>query len=125
HEREDRALDELGEGAVAALRDVVGVAAHHDEAAARAVELLEGAGGGEVGGVDGAGVQPGGDQPGDVGDVGEDGRADLVRDRADAVEVHDAGVGRGAADDQLGPVHQGEFAQLRVVDQALLVEAVG
>ena len=46
-------------------------------------------------------MHAGGDEPGDVRDVGEQVRADRVGDRTKTREVDDARVRRVAADDQL------------------------
>ena len=48
-------------------------------------------------------LQPGGDEPGEVGHVAEEQRADLVGDRAEAVGLDRARVRRTAADDDLRP----------------------
>ncbi len=63
------------------------VGARQDQAAARAAQGLVGGGGDHVGEGDRVRVEAGGDQPGDVGHVDEQQRADLVGDGAEAREV--------------------------------------
>ena len=67
-------------------------------------------------------VDAAGDEPGDVGGVEHEQRADLVGDLAQGRRVDDAGVGGGAGDDQLGPLGQGQVADLVVVE-ALVARA--
>ena len=55
---------------------------------------------------------PAGDEPGDVGGVEHEQRADLVGDRAERLGVDDARVGRGAGDDQLRAVLERQVADL-------------
>ena len=62
------------------------------------------------------GVHAGGDEAGDVGDVGHQQGAALVGDLAEGGEVDGARVGAVAADDELGPVLQRQRAHLVVVD---------
>jgi hypothetical protein len=70
-------------------------------------------------------VQPGGDEPGEVGHVGEKERADLVRDLAELVRLDGARVGRAARDDQLRPVLLREPQHLVVVhDHRVPLDAV-
>ena len=96
-----------------------------DEAGARAGERLVAGRGDEVAVRHRVRVQPGGDEPGDVGHVAEEQRADLVRDRAKALGLDRARVGGGAADDQLRPVLLGQPPYLVEVDEAgLAVDAV-
>ncbi len=71
-------------------------------------------------------VQAGGDQAGDVGDVGHQQRARAVGDLAEAGEVDHPAVGGGAADDELRPVLERQALDLVVVDPlGRAVDAVG
>ena len=105
HAGEDGPVDRLG---------VLGAA--HDDAGARAGERLVRGAGDDVAVRHRVGVHAGGDEPGDVGDVGHEQRPALVGDRAEGGEVDGARVGAVAADDELGPVLQRERAHLVVVD---------
>ena len=64
-------------------------------------------GGDDVGVRHRVGVQPGGDQAGEVRHVHHQVGADLVGDPAELGEVQLPGVGRPAGDDQLRPVLAG------------------
>ena len=68
----------------------------------------------------GARVDPGGHQAGEVRHVDMKERADLVRDLAEAREVDHARIGRAAGDDELGLVFPGEGLDLVEVDLAVL-----
>src|SRR5262249_61924279 len=71
-------------------------------------------------------VQPGDDEPGDVGDVAYERRARLLSDLTESREVDLPNVRRGARDDDLRAVLPGEARQLVVVDPlVLLAAAVG
>ena len=66
----------------------------------------------------GLGCRPGGDQPGEVGHVDHQQRADLVGDLAEAREVELARVGRPAGEQQLRPALARDPRDLVHVDQA-------
>ena len=87
---------------------------------ARAGERLVRRRGDEVAVLDRVRVQPGGDEPGEVGHVAHEQRADLVGDLAEAVGLDRARVGGAAADDQLRPVLLREREHLVVVDDVRL-----
>jgi hypothetical protein len=70
-----------------------------------------------MGDVDGARVQSGCHQAGDMGDVGEQDSSHLVRHRTEAGEVDRAGIRARPADDQLRPVLLGETLDLSEIDQ--------
>ena len=71
-------------------------------------------------------MDPGGNQPGDVGHVGHHDRPDLIGDGPDAGEIDDPGVGTGADHDQLRRVLPRESCQLVVVDSLVVPsDAVG
>ena len=73
-----------------------------------------------------AGVFPGGDQAGDVRHVDPEPGPHLVGNRPHPRPVLDAGIGREAADEQLGFVLQRQALHLVVIDQAgFRVESVG
>ncbi len=76
-----------------------------------------GGGGDHVGEGDRVRVEAGGDQPGDVGHVDEQQRADLVGDGAEAREVEGLGVGGEAGDDHLRLMLHGQALDFVVVDQ--------
>ncbi len=61
-------------------------------------------------------MDPGGDEAGDVGDVGEQQRAALVGDRAERGPVDSPGVRTVAADDELGVARERELSDFVVVD---------
>ena len=88
-----------------------------DRAATRAPEGLVGGEGHDVGAVvHRVRVLPAGDEPGDVGGVEHEERADLVGDVAERLRVDDARVGGGAGDDDLRAVLEGGVAHLVEVD---------
>ena len=91
-----------------------------DEAGARAGERLVRRRGDEVAVLDRVRVQPGRDEPGEMGHVAEEQRADLVGDLAEAVGLDRARVRGAAADDQLRPVLLREREHLVVVDDVRL-----
>ena len=92
----------------------------------RAPQGLVGGEGDDVGVGHRVGVDAAGDEAGDVGGVEEEQGADLVGDRAERLGVDDAGVGRGAGDDHLGPLGLGQVADLVVVEALVaLGDAVG
>ncbi len=66
-----------------------------------------------------------GDEAGEVGDVEQQQRADLVGDRLERLGIEPARVGRRAGDDHLRPVLEGEGAHLVHVDAVLGAGAVG
>ena len=68
----------------------------------------------------GGGVQPGGDQAGEVGHVHHQVRADGVGDAPELGEVQLPGVGRPAGDDQLRLVLEGEPLHLGHVHQVIV-----
>ena len=113
--REDRAVDLLG---------VLRLAHHHP--AARTAQRLVGRRGHEMAMRHRRGMKTGGDQSGDVRDVGHEERAGTVGDLAKAREVDRPAVGRGAADDQLRTVLERQALDLVVVDAlGLAIDAVG
>ena len=95
-----------------------------DQAATRTAQGLVGSAGDHVGEGDRVGVDPGGDQAGEVGHVDEQVGTHGIGDGAEAGEVQHLGVGGVAGDDDLGLVFLGQALDLGVVDQALLVDAV-
>ena len=101
HVHQRAALQAGEDGAVDRLL-VLGL--HQDEAAARAAQALVGGGGDDVGMRHRVRVDAGGDQAGVVGHVDHEDRADVLRDLGEALEVDAQRIGRGAGDDQLGPV---------------------
>jgi hypothetical protein len=60
------------------------------------------------------------DQAGEMGHVDQEGRADLVRDGAEAGEIDVAGVSRAAGDEQGRLVLAGERFDLVEVDAVIL-----
>ncbi len=111
-----RALGNWQTRGVELLLDLL-VGARQDQAAARAAQGLVGGGGDHVGEGDRVRVEAGGDQPGDVGHVDEQQRADLVGDGAEAREVEGLGVGGEAGDDHLRLMLHGQALDFVVVDQ--------
>ena len=74
----------------------------------------------------GAGVGTAGDEPGDVGHVGEEDGVYLFGDGGHAGEVDGTGISRASGDDQFGAVGVGQLGHLFVVDLAGVgVDAVG
>ena len=98
-----------------------------DDPGAGTAERLVGGRGDDVGAVlDRAGVQPGGDETGEVGHVDHQQRADLVGDLAKAREVELARIGRPARQQQLRTALAGDAGDLVHVDQAAVaVDLVG
>ena len=86
----DRRVDLLGEVLV------VG----QDHAAARAAQGLVGGRGDDMGVRERRGMRAARDQPGEMGDVDDEIGADRVADRAEALEVPVARIGRAAGDDR-------------------------
>ena len=91
---EDRRVDLLGEVLV------VG----EDHAAAGPAQGLMGRGGDDMGVRERRGMRPARHQPGEMGDVDDEIGADRVANRAEALEVPVARIGRTAGDDELGLV---------------------
>ena len=91
-------------------------ALRQDAAAAGAAQRLVGGEGDDVRVGHRVRVDAAGDQPGDVGGVEHEQRADLVGDLAERRRVDDARVGGGAGDDHLRLVLLGEVADLVEVD---------
>ena len=114
HAGEDRAVQLAGE------RRVIG----EDDAAACTAQVLVGGRRGDVGVGQGARMCAPGDQPGEVSHIGKQGGADRIGDRAEAGEVDRAGIGRAAADDELGPVLVCQALDLAHVDEARSIGAV-
>ena len=97
-----------------------------DHPGAGPAEGLVGGRGDHVGVLDRVGVQPGGDEAGEVRHVDHQQRADLVGDLPEAGEVELAGVRRPARQQQLRPRLAGDAGDLVHVDQAALaVDLVG
>ena len=97
-----------------------------DQRAARAAQRLVRGRGDDVAVRDRGGIEAGGDQSGDVRDVGHQQRADAIGDLAEAREVERARVGGEAGDDQLGLVLLRQPLQRVVVDRlGLRADAVG
>ena len=94
--------------------------AAEDESRARPGERLVRRRGDEVAVLDGIRVQSRRDEPGEVGHVAEEERADLVRDLAEAPGLDRARIRRAAADDQLRPVLLREREDVVVVDEVRL-----
>ena len=61
------------------------------------------------------------DQPRDMSDIREEQCIDLVRDRAEGIEIDDAGIGGGATLDHLRPMLEGERSDPVVVDPLILL----
>ncbi len=80
-----------------------------DEAAAGAAEGFVGGGGYNMGVGEGRGVNSGGDETGDVGDVGHEIGADGVGNLAEAFEIYDAGICGITADNEFGFALFGDF----------------
>jgi len=101
------------------LVDVVGelLVAHHDPAATGADRLVRGAGD-EVGDPDRRGGDAGGDEPGDVGDIGEVVGVDRIGGRLDLLPVDRARVRGVAGDDDVRLELLGRLAEPLVVDVA-------
>ena len=96
-----------------------------NESAARAAQGLVGGGGDEVGMRDRAGMNPRRNEAGDVGDVGQEHRANLAGDFTHALEINAARVSGSSDGDHLGPVLAGHVGELVVVDEfAVLADAV-
>ena len=95
-----------------------------DHAAAGAADRLVDRGRDDVGMRHRVRVQVGRHQPGEVGHVREQDRADVVGDLAEQREVELAGIGGPAGDDQLGPVLGGELGDLVHVHEAVLAAHV-
>ena len=102
---EDRLVDRLGKFLAA-----------EDHAASGTAQGLVGGGGDELAVGHGVGMNARGDQARDVRHVDHQIRADLVRDRSEAREVDDAGIGGRARDDQLGLAFLGDLEHLVVID---------
>ncbi len=108
------ALEAREHGLVDDLGELCGAG---DGAATRAPQGLVRGEGHDVGPVlHRVGVHAAGDQPGDVGRIEHEGRADLVGDVAEGARIDDARVGGGARDDELRAVLEGEVAHLVEVD---------
>ncbi len=90
-----------------------------DHRAARPAEALVCGGRDDVGNADRAGMHAGGDEAGDVGNVGHQVGAAFVGDGAEALPVDDHRVGGVAGDDDLGP----DFKCLRF--DGVVVEQLG
>ena len=129
--REDGLVDGLGEAALDVR--VVGpidlgrqLQAAEDEAASRPSQGLVRRGGDDVRMREGARMQAGRDEAGDVGHVDEEQGADAVGDGRHALEVDDARVGRGAGDDEPGSHASSGLLEGLVVDPGIgLTHAVG
>ena len=65
-------------------------------------------------------MQPGGDEPGEMGHVDHEIGADGVGDGAEAREVDDARIGRAAGDDQSRLVLLGQALDLVIVDEVVV-----
>ena len=93
------ALEAWEDGGVVLLEEVF---AHHRDGSARSAQGLVGGGGDYVGVSDGRRELFTGDESGDVGDVGQECRADLIGDLSEPFEVYVAGVGGVAGDYHFG-----------------------
>src|SRR5215210_1657007 len=113
HPGEDAAVHLLGELFTA-----------EDHAAAGAPQRLVGGRCDDLAVWDRRGVDVGGDEPCDVGHVGEEESPDLVGDLAEPLELQDARVGAGAGQDHLRLFAQCDLAQLIVVYKAVVADAV-
>ena len=104
---------------------VVEVLAHEDDAAAGTAERLVGGGSDDVRVFDGVLQETGGNEAGGVGHVNPEDGAHFVGDLSHALVVPLAGVGRCAADDELGLALEGLALHLVVIYAAGLgVQAV-
>ena len=71
-------------------------------------------------------MEPGCDQPGEMGHIDEEIGAGLVGDVAEAGEIDGAGIGRAAGDDHLRPVRTREIADLVEIDRSTVAgDAIG
>ena len=105
---------------------IVEVLSDEDYAATGTAEGLVGRGGHNVGVLHGVVEQTGGDEAGGVGHVNPEDGPDAVGDLPHAGIVPLAGVGRGASDDELRALCEGDFLHLVVVDEAgVFPDAVG
>ena len=110
-------------GLVHGLR-VLGLAQHH--AATRAAQNLVRSERDDIGVRNRTRDRLAGDQPDEVGCVHHQDRSDLVRDGAERGKVDESGVGGRPADDHRGPVLEGQFPDLVVVDHlGVLAHPVG
>ncbi len=89
-----------------------------DEAAARTAEGLVRGRGNKVAMRDRVGVEPGGNEPGDVGDVGEDVGVHAAGDLRHPLEINFPRVGRGTDGDHLRLFAFGLLGQAIVIDMA-------
>ena len=99
--RKDRGVDLLGEVRVVCK----------DDRAARAAQCLMGGGRCNMGMREGARMRAARDEPGEVGHVNQEKRADLVRDLPEPLEIDDARIGRTARDDQARLVFAGQASR--------------
>ena len=105
---------------------VVEILAHQDDAAARSAEGLVGGGSDDVRVLDRVFQETGGDEAGGMGHVDPEDGAHLVGDLAHAFVVPLAGVGGGAADDELGLALEGLALHLVIVHAAgFRIQAIG
>src|SRR5690606_30179225 len=110
----------LGEGEYRTVQALGQVRAAQQHPAARTAQHLVRGGADDVRVRHGVRGRSPGDQADGVRGVGDQVGADLVGDLAEEAVVDVARVGDGAAHDRLGPVREGEGADLVVVDQAAL-----
>jgi len=97
-----------------------------DEAAAGTAQSFVRRGGNEIGVGDGARMDAGGDEAGDVGHIDEEERADGFSGAGDALKINDAGIGAGTGDDHFGLMFFGEAFDFVVVDAfVFFADAVG
>ena len=66
------------------------------------------------------GVEPGGDQAGEMGHIHQQIGADLVGDGADPGEVDDARIGRAAGNDHFRPLGPGQALQFLVIEKPII-----
>src|SRR5690606_6917129 len=93
--------------------------ATEDHAAPRTAERFVGRGRHDVGDADRRGMHAADDEPGDVGDVRAELRADLVRDFTELVELEHARIRRRSAPDDLGPMLAREPPHLGQIDAVI------
>mmetsp|Transcript_58701 Transcript_58701/g.139793 ORF Transcript_58701/g.139793 Transcript_58701/m.139793 type:complete len:331 (-) Transcript_58701:215-1207(-) len=107
------------------VRHLLGVL-EEDHASSRPAQRLVGGGGHNVAVLEGRRMLPGGDQPGDVGDVCHQDRSNFVCDFTELSKVDDARVRGGSAEDHRRSEDEGCLAELIEIDKSgFWVHAVG
>ena len=86
-----------------------------EDGAARAIQRFVRCEAEDIGDADRVGIDAGGDQTGDVGDIGEQVSADGISDLAIGIPIGREGIAAEAADDQARPLLERELHHLLVV----------